>query len=67
MARATCLVGDLILPYLQAKKLAHYGFTDAGRSPEIAGSEKKDLIIHGTAGSMSIKFLSSPCQGEETR
>lgn len=49
-------VCDGIWLSLQAQKWADSCLTDVGRSPEIAGSEKKDLITHGTAGSMSTSF-----------
>lgn len=34
---------------MQAKSLACYSFTDAGRRHETQGSETKDLITHSTA------------------
>lgn len=36
----------LILPYLQAKRLAYYYFMDPGRRHKISGSETKDFISH---------------------
>lgn len=47
-----------ILPYFQANKSACHCFRSAGRRNETPGSETKDFVTHGTAGSMSSMFMS---------
>ena len=51
---------SVILPYLQANKLASYCFMNAGRRYETPVSETKDLITKGTAGSMSMVLVLVP-------
>lgn len=53
-----------ILSYLQANKLASYSFMDAWRRYETPGSETKDVITHGTAGSMNFMFTIFPLHPE---
>lgn len=48
--------GSEILPNTQAHNLACHCFTDVNRSHKIPGSEAKECITHGTAGSMSYKI-----------
>lgn len=57
-----CFIYGLILPYLQANKLAYYCYVDAGRRYKISGSETKDFVTHDSTNSMSSSMcISSPC------
>lgn len=50
--------GQRNLLYLQANMLACPSFMDASRRHQPPRSEKRNFIIHDTAGSMSCKFMS---------
>lgn len=43
-----------VFPYLQTDSLVSHGFTGVGGRQEALGSEIKDVVIHGAAGSMGL-------------
>ena len=49
-----CQVWDLILPHLQANKLACYHLTDSSRRHKIPGSETKDFVSHDSASIFAV-------------